>query len=72
MTKNKHECRCDWNHNSEIYVSYNGNEYDDFCKYNDLDDFGDLEYMEYKINQELNSQFNSHKQSILKKMLVYI
>ena len=39
LTENKHKCRCDWNHNSEIYVSYNGNEYDDFCKYNDLDDF---------------------------------
>lgn len=37
-----------------------------------LDEFGDVEYIESKINQELNVQFNSHKQSLLKKMLFYI
>ena len=39
MTENKHKCRCDWNHNNEIYVSYNGNENNDCCKYIDMDNF---------------------------------
>ena len=39
LSENKHKCRCDWNHNNEIFVSYNGNEYDDCCKCIDLDDF---------------------------------
>ena len=39
LSENKHKCRCDWNHNSEIFVSYNGNEYNDFCKFNVLDEF---------------------------------
>ena len=39
LSENKHKCRCDWNHNNEIFVSYNGNEFDDFCKFNDLDEF---------------------------------
>ena len=39
LSENRHKCRCDWNHNNEIFVSYNGNEFDDFCKYIDLDDF---------------------------------
>ena len=39
LSENKHKCRCDWNHNCEIYVSYNGNEYNDFCKFIDLDEF---------------------------------
>ena len=39
MSENKHKCRCDWNHNNEIFVSYNGNEYNDLCKCIDLDDF---------------------------------
>ena len=39
LSENKHKCRCDWNHNNEIFVSYNGNEFGDFCKYIDLDDF---------------------------------
>ena len=39
LSENKHKCRCDWNHNSEIYVSYNGNEFNDYCKFVDLDEF---------------------------------
>ena len=39
MSENKHKCRCDWNHNNEIYVSYNGNEYNDYCKFVDMDSF---------------------------------
>ena len=39
MSENKHKCRCDWNHNNEIYVSYNGNENNDFCKYTNMDNF---------------------------------
>ena len=39
MSENKHKCRCDWNHNNEIFVSYNGNENNDFCKYTDMDNF---------------------------------
>ena len=39
ISENKHKCRCDWNHNNEIYVSYNGNEYNDYCKYSDMDNF---------------------------------
>jgi len=39
LNENKYKCRCDWNHNNEIFVSYNGNECDDVCKYNDLDNF---------------------------------
>jgi len=39
MSENKHKCRCEWNHNNEVYVSYNGNEYNDCVKYVDLDDF---------------------------------
>ena len=39
LSENKHKCRCDWNHNNEIYVSYNGNEYDDYSKYIDIDKF---------------------------------
>ena len=39
ITENKHRCRCDWNHNNEIYISYNGNENNDCCKYIDMDNF---------------------------------
>ena len=39
LSENKYKCRCDWNHNNEIFVSYNGNECDDFYNYNDLDNF---------------------------------
>ena len=39
LSENKHKCRCDWNHNGEIFVCYNGNECNDFCKYNELDNF---------------------------------
>ena len=38
-SENKHNCRCEWNHNNEIYVSYNGNEYNDCSKYIDIDNF---------------------------------
>jgi hypothetical protein len=36
---NKHNCRCEWNHNNEIYVSYNGNEYNNCSKFCDIDNF---------------------------------
>ena len=39
MTENKHKCRCDWNHNNEIYICYNGNENKDCCKFFDMDNF---------------------------------
>ena len=39
MSENKHNCRCEWNHNNEIYVSYNGNEYNNCSKYIDIDNF---------------------------------
>ena len=39
LSENKHKCRCDWNHNNEIYVTYNGNEYNDYCKFVDMDSF---------------------------------
>ena len=39
LSENKHKCRCDWNHNNEIYVSYNGNENNDYSKYIDIDKF---------------------------------
>lgn len=32
MVENSHNCKCDWNNNSEIYVSYSGNEFSDYCK----------------------------------------
>ena len=39
MSENKHNCRCEWNHNNEIYLSYNGNEYNNCSKYIDIDNF---------------------------------
>ena len=39
LSENKHKCKCDWNHNNEIFVYYNGNEYNDFCNYIDIDEF---------------------------------
>ena len=38
-SENKHKCRCDWNHNNEVYVSYNGNDSKDNCRYTDMDSF---------------------------------
>ena len=38
-SENKHKCRCDWNHNNEVYVSYNGNDSKDNCRYIDMDNF---------------------------------
>lgn len=35
-------------------------------------DFGELDYVLYRINQELNIQFNTRKQQILKTMYAYI
>ena len=32
MVENSHNCKCDWNNNNEIYVSYSGNEFSDYCK----------------------------------------
>ena len=39
LSENKHKCKCDWNHNNEIFVYYNGSEYNDFCNYIDIDEF---------------------------------
>ena len=38
----------------------------------DIDNFGDKEYLIYRINQELTQQFVTRKQEILKRMIVYI
>ena len=40
--------------------------------YKDLSDFGDKEYIKYRIRRELNVQFNSYKQSLLKAMYIYV
>ena len=56
MNENKHKCRCDWNHNSEIFVSYNGNECNDFCKFNDLDEFVPFLIVVDKKLKKLNSK----------------
>lgn len=37
-----------------------------------LDDFGDIDYICHKINNELGRQFNTRKQLILKNMYAYI
>ncbi len=37
-----------------------------------LDDFGSKEYILYRIEQELNTQFNTRKQLLLKTMYAYI
>ena len=37
-----------------------------------LDDFGEKEYILYRIENELNSQFNTRKQTILKTIYAYI
>lgn len=37
-----------------------------------LDDFGDKDYLLYRIEQELNTQFNTRKQLLLKTMYAYI
>ena len=39
---------------------------------NTLNDFGSKQYVLYRINQELNVQFNNRKQSLLKAMYFYI
>jgi len=38
----------------------------------DLNDFGDVDYIKYKITKELNCQFNTHKQSVLKTMYNFL
>lgn len=38
----------------------------------DLDDFGEEEYILYQLEKELNSQFNTRKQLVLKTMYAYI
>ena len=38
----------------------------------ELDDFGDKEYILYRIEKELNVQFNTRKQMVLKTMYAYI
>ncbi len=50
-------------------------ELDDECVYLSeemLDDFGDVDYLLYRIEQELNVQFNTHKQLILKTIYSYL
>lgn len=37
-----------------------------------LDDFGDKDYILYRIENELNTQFNTHKQFVLKTLYAYI
>ena len=37
-----------------------------------LDDFGDKDYILYRIEQELNTQFNTRKQLLLKTIYAYI
>ncbi|MCC8013667.1 MAG: LlaJI family restriction endonuclease, partial [Eubacterium sp.] len=38
----------------------------------DIDDFGDTDYILYRIEQELNIQFNTHKQLVLKTLYAYL
>ena len=38
----------------------------------DLDDFGDADYILYRIENELNTQFNTRKQLVLKTLYAYI
>lgn len=40
--------------------------------YKDFDDFGGKEHIKYMIRRELNIQFNSYKQSLLKAMYLYV
>lgn len=40
--------------------------------YKDFDDFGGKEYIKYRIRKELNVQFNSYNQSLLKAMYLYV
>ena len=56
LSENKHKCRCDWNHNGEIFVCYNGNECNNFCKYNDLDEFVPFLYVIDKKLKKLKSK----------------
>lgn len=37
-----------------------------------LDDFGDVEYIKYRLNQELRTQFVTRKQTLLKTIYTYI
>ncbi|MCD8308026.1 MAG: LlaJI family restriction endonuclease [Clostridia bacterium] len=38
----------------------------------DLSEFGDVHYIQYRIERELNVQFNTRKQNVLKAMSLYI
>ena len=38
----------------------------------DLDDFGDKEYILYRIEKELNAQFNTRKQLVMKAIYAYV
>ena len=59
ISENKHKCRCDWNHNNEIYVSYNGNENNDYCQYSDMDNFVSfLLVCEKKIRKRMLKMMN--------------
>ena len=37
-----------------------------------LDDFGDKEYVLYRLQSELGVQFNTHKQTILKTLYAFV
>ncbi len=50
-------------------------EFDDECVYlsdETVDDLGDVDYLLYRIEQELNVQFNTHKQIVLKTIYAYL
>jgi len=55
-SENKHKCRCDWNHNNEVYVSYNGNDNKDNCRYIDMDSFVPFLYVVQRKLKKLKDQ----------------
>ena len=55
-SENKHKCRCDWNHNNEVYVSYNGNDSKDNCRYTDIDSFIPFLYVVQRKLKKLKAQ----------------
>ena len=55
-SENKHKCRCDWNHNNEVYVSFNGNDNKDNCRYIDMDSFVPFLYVVQRKLKKLKDQ----------------
>lgn len=55
-SENKHKCRCDWNHNNEVYVSYNGNDSKDNCRYTDMNSFIPFLYVVQRKLKKLKAQ----------------